>query len=253
MHRGLRFGLAPLLGLFLVGCGGSGEATPAASGGATPAGQKAAGAGVAAAEPDVEADPPTTVKGPGPNKVVHAFLEAVRTGNHAGANDLLTKKALEETQKSEMVVAPMGSDTATFKVGEVELLAKDGDAAHVASTWTDVDETGRPRTDSIVWMLRLEAEGWRIAGMATVVFEGEPPLVLNFEDHKEMERKQRLTEAEIQKRATASQAAQTSKSTGKSNKGKSVKTKTARQKDKLTGKPTKGPSTAKAPTKSKVR
>jgi hypothetical protein len=71
----------------------------------------------------------------------------------------------------------------------------------VASTWTDVDDEGKPRTDSIVWMLREEDEGWRVVGMATKLFPDQPPLFLNFENPDDMIRKQQLVQEEMERRA----------------------------------------------------
>jgi hypothetical protein len=102
----------------------------------------------------------------------------------------------------DMAVAPIGSDSASFTVGEVELPEEgNGELAHVASTWTDIDDDGQPRTDEILWVLRHEEQGWRIAGMATKVFEEEPPLLLNFEDPTDMRRKQQMAETEMERRA----------------------------------------------------
>jgi hypothetical protein len=134
-----------------------------------------------------------------PEAVVGRFLEAVRTGNDETAAGLLTSLARKKTTEMNLEVAPPGSDTAKFTVGEVEYIAKD--TAHVGSQWTDVDESGQPRTDPIVWVLRRDAEGWRIAGMATKVFENEPPLLLNFEEPEDMMRKQQLVAQEMQRRA----------------------------------------------------
>jgi hypothetical protein len=50
-------------------------------------------------------------------------------------------------------------------------------------------------------MVRREADGWRIAGMATRVFEDQPPLYLNFEDPEDMLRKQQLVAQEIERRS----------------------------------------------------
>jgi hypothetical protein len=136
---------------------------------------------------------------PGPETVVRQFLEAVRAGDDLAADQLLTAAARAESEKSGLSVAPPGSPTAKFEVGDVEYLKEQG-GAHVASQWTDVVED-EPRTDTIVWILRKEAEGWRIAGMATKVFEDQPPLILNFEDHQEMTRKQALVEKEIERRS----------------------------------------------------
>jgi hypothetical protein len=139
---------------------------------------------------------------PGPDAVVRQFLEAVKAADHLAADQLLTAAARAESEKSGLSVAPPGSPTATFTVGEVEYL-KEQAGAHVASQWSDVVED-EPRTDTIVWILRKEAEGWRIAGMATKVFEDEPPLILNFEDHQEMQRKQALVEEELERRSSSS-------------------------------------------------
>ena len=50
-------------------------------------------------------------------------------------------------------------------------------------------------------MVRKEAEGWRIGGMAVPIFEGEPLVLMNFEDPEDMLRKQKLVHDEIQRRA----------------------------------------------------
>lgn len=140
----------------------------------------------------------------GPAEAVAVFLDAVKNGQDAEANGMLTKLALEETAKLNMVVAPPGSDSASFEVGEVELLSEgDEQGAQVASKWTDLGDDGLPHTDEIIWMLRKEPEGWRIAGMATTVFPDEPPLLLDFENPQDMQRKQQLAEEEMQRRMRA--------------------------------------------------
>jgi hypothetical protein len=141
-----------------------------------------------------------------PDQAVFAFLEAVRTGDDTKASEMLTSLAREKTEESGLEVAPSGSDTASFEVGEVELISaddseEDQETAHVASTWTDIDEEGEPHPDEILWVLRHESEGWRIRGMATKVFPDQKPLFLDFEDPDDMERKQRLVEEETERRA----------------------------------------------------
>ena len=145
----------------------------------------------------------------GPEKVVHAFLDAIREGDEAKANDLLTPLARQKTAEAKMAVAPTGTETATFEVGEVELPKEgDGEIAHVMSHWTDVGDDGQPHTDEILWVLRLEDEGWRIGGMATKVFDDKPPLLLDFEDPADMLRQQQWAEAEMERRARAGGAAE---------------------------------------------
>jgi hypothetical protein len=75
------------------------------------------------------------------------------------------------------------------------------DGARVATTWSDLDKEGEMRTDDMTWMVRRGEEGWRIVGVAAVVFEGEPPLLLNFEDPEDMIRQQQMLKEEIVRRA----------------------------------------------------
>ncbi len=132
-----------------------------------------------------------------PDRAVFDFLEAVRTGNDKQAEAMLTPVARQKTSEMQMVVAPPGSPTARFKVKGVEYVTPEKDGAHVLSTWTDVaDDQGHTRSDDIIWVLRHEAEGWRIAGMVTKVYADQPPLILNFEDPEDMMRKQQLLHGE---------------------------------------------------------
>ena len=133
----------------------------------------------------------------GPGEVVGEFLEAVRTGNDQRAGELLSPLARQRTAEKEMVVAPPGSDTAKYRVGNVELTEGQ---ARVRSDWTDLDSDGLLHTDEIVWMLRHEPSGWRIVGMATQVFADREAVLLNFEEPEEMLRQQQLAEEELARR-----------------------------------------------------
>ena len=180
-HRTLLWGV---LCVGLIGCSRGGDSSHTTTDTQTSDSQ-ASSAGIAA----------DTTK---PESAVAKFLEAVRTGDDETAANMLTSRARKETTERKMEVAPPGSDTARFEVGEVEYVDQDG--ARVSSTWTDQDHTGQPRSDQIVWMVRREEEGWRIAGMAASVFPGKPPLLLNFEDPDEMIRKQQMLRGEIKRR-----------------------------------------------------
>lgn len=181
----LLLGLA-ILGLTCAGCGSQGS---------SPAADAAAAKGRTS----------KVFTKDGPDEAVRQFLEAVRTGDDARASQMLTPVAREKTAEMHMVVAPPGSPTARFEVTEFEMVAEDG--AHVASTWSDVDEEGHRHSDQILWILRKEPEGWRVAGMATKIFEDELPIILNFEDPQDMMRKQKLAEEEMARRAQNSAAA----------------------------------------------
>src|SRR5262245_4285651 len=62
----------------------------------------------------------------GADVAVFKFLEAVQHGKDKEAANMLTKMAREKTAEMEMVVAPPGSDTASFEVGEVQMINDDG-------------------------------------------------------------------------------------------------------------------------------
>lgn len=134
----------------------------------------------------------------GPAAAVHEFLEAVRTGNDEQAARMLSTLAREKTAALNRNVTPPASDTAKFTVGKVEYVGEDG--AQVESSWTDLNMDGDPTTDDAIWVLRKEEAGWRIAGVAVVIFPGEPPLLLNFEDPEDMFRKQQWVREEIRRR-----------------------------------------------------
>jgi hypothetical protein len=145
-----------------------------------------------------------------PAAVVSCFLEAVRTGNDDKANKLLSSVARQKTAEMNLRVMPAASDTAKFQMGKVEYVNADGtlaatpDAnttgARVAADWTDLGEDGKPRTDHALWVVRHEAEGWRVCGLAAMVFPNEEPLLLNFEDPKEMMKKLEWLREEMARR-----------------------------------------------------
>ena len=138
-----------------------------------------------------------------PKAVVELFLTSLREGNTTTTSRLLTNKARTETAKHDMVVHPPGSETAQFVVGQIIYTTEAHDIAHVESNWTDVDDAGRRQSYEIVWILRKEAVGWGVAGMATELFSGEAPLVMNFEDPLDMLAQQQRAELELTRRGSA--------------------------------------------------
>jgi hypothetical protein len=71
----------------------------------------------------------------------------------------------------------------------------------VAFTWTDLDENGKPQSDPAWCVMRRESNGWRVVGVALTVFEGEPPLLLNFENPTEVLKKQEWLRQELARRS----------------------------------------------------
>ena len=141
-------------------------------------------------------------EGPAKAAVVE-FLEAIKRGDDTAASGMLTKVARAKTQELGLTVAPPVNSTATYEVRACEVVGEDGDMMHVETTWKDVDADGFQNTDHVVWVVRLDPEGWRLAGMAMKIFDDMPPLLLDFEDPEDMIYKQELVAAELQKRAGA--------------------------------------------------
>lgn len=76
----------------------------------------------------------------------------------------------------------------------------------MSSVWTETYPDGAI-TYEIVWVLRRQAEGWRIAGMALELLPGQPPQFLNFEDPQDMMQKHEAALA-AQEQAAAAETAQ---------------------------------------------
>lgn len=173
------------LAIGVLGCGGSGE-TPEDTQGE----QSSQGSGAANAEtPDPDE---------GPRTAVFLFLEAMRRGDDDATLAMLTPLARREVGKlGDIQLAPKGTDTAEFTVGDVEYINQTG--AQVAATWSDFVDDRQRRTDNMLWMVRWtgEEEGWRVAGMAAEIHPGAPPLHLNFEDAEETLRQLDRLRAEL--------------------------------------------------------
>ena len=148
-------------------------------------------------------------------QAVVAFLEAIKRGDDAAARKLLTTTASAKTEELGISVAPPVNDTATYAVRDCEAIGDGGDLVHVATTWTDVDPDGFQSTDNVIWVVRLDPEGWRVVGMAMRVFEDMPPLLLNFEDPEDMLAKQAMVAEELERRATTAAGSAAERTAGK--------------------------------------
>lgn len=155
---------------------------------------------------------PQLPAGTPPQDVVHKFLESLRSGDETVASYLLTDKAREETAKHDLVVSPPGTPSAQYQVGAIEL-SDNQNGAYVTSIWTEPDQEGADQAYEIIWVMRKQPEGWRIAGMATEIIPGEMPLFLNFEDPQDMLRKREQALATLQQMHQAALATQPSQNT----------------------------------------
>lgn len=120
-----------------------------------------------------------------PDQIVAVFLDALRSGDSGVAEALLTRRAYEETRKRDLAVQSLGSPAATFKIGKLEFLGAQKNGAHVTTTWTEL-QAGTVINYDIVWALRRQESGWRVAGMGAQLGPGQPQVYLNFEDPDDM-------------------------------------------------------------------
>lgn len=111
---------------------------------------------------------------------VHDFMTAMLRGEDEAIRSLLTPTARQKGEEKGIPFAPPASDTATFRVDRTTPQGENG--AYVHTTLTDLDEMGRPESAEIIWIVALGSEGWRVAGAAVALFEGQEPTVINFED-----------------------------------------------------------------------
>jgi hypothetical protein len=173
--------IAGLLLAGTAGCGGSSD--PGQGDGADSSSTAPDQPNGGATTPKVAKVPP---KDAGPDAIVKTFLDSLRDGDDATAEALLTERARIETEKAELKVQPPGSATARYAVGAVQYVTQNNDGAHVGSVWEDVGAGGGIETYEVTWVLRSEADGWRIVGMATQPAPGFPDIFLNFENPQDM-------------------------------------------------------------------
>jgi len=173
-----------VVALLFAGCGGSPDAASTSEQSQASADTNAGG-------------PAALAAGPGtPARVVGQFYEALRDGDDGAISRLLTDKARGETAKNDLEIRSLGNPSLSFKIGETEYVTEEKDGAHVASVWTETDEDERSESIEVIWVVRKQADGWRIAGFAQV-FEGDMPVVFNFEDPEHMLRTKEYVETEL--------------------------------------------------------
>jgi hypothetical protein len=141
-----------------------------------------------------------------PDKVVIRFLEAARTGDQKRLAEFMTAAAREQTAKHSINFELEAYQNASFEVGKFEFLTPEKDTAHVACKWTDRDADGATFSHDVLWVLRKEDEGWRVAGMITRPFPDLPPVAFNYESFPELMEAKRAVEQEYQRRDASSQA-----------------------------------------------
>jgi hypothetical protein len=133
-------------------------------------------------------------QGASPTETVAQFYQALRTGQDTAIAALLTDKARTETANNGLDIQSQGSSRLEYELGQVEYVDDGMQGAHVKSLWIDFTPDGERIGTEVIWVLRKQPEGWRIAGMATQVLEDQLPLFFNFEDPEDMLRKKEYVE-----------------------------------------------------------
>ncbi len=143
------------------------------------------------------------VKEETPDKTVVKFLEAARSGDQKRLAEFMSAAAREQTAKHSINFELESYQNASFEVGKFEFLTPEKDTAHVACKWTDRDADGATFSHDVLWVLRKEDDGWRVAGMITRPFPDLPPVAFNYESFQELMEAKRSVEQESQRRADA--------------------------------------------------
>lgn len=142
-----------------------------------------------------------------PDQVVTVFLDAMRAADGKAVEALLTSKAREETIKHNMPVEPVAAPHAQFQVAAPQYLPMNPNGAHVQAQWIESDGM-LTYTHTVIWVLRRQADGWRIAGFAIELVPGQGPQFLNFEDPADMLKKQQEAVAALEAAGEAAAAQQ---------------------------------------------
>ena len=209
MKRMMMMGLLVGLGIFFAGCGGQSTASKEPATDAEKAAETAAGAestrestpasaAPAVAKVDIPADAP-------PDEVISAFLEARRGGDPQTTSALLTSTARAATAKHKIDVNGEALPDLQFQFAKPKYLKNNPKVAHVSSIWTEILPDGTKASYEVVWVLRKEAIGWRVAGFAAELTPGSEPQFLNFEDPEDMMKKQQEAVAAAEQAAPQEQ------------------------------------------------
>lgn len=193
--RCLTIGTLLAVAIGLAGCSSKKSVDSANTGAAAPVAAKPQAQG----QPRIVTQPIAVPATAAPDQVVTVFLNALRSGDSPTTESLLTTRARQELAKHSLSVDVQPAENALYQVRPADILA-DQSGAHVKSVWTEKFDDG-DETYEIVWLLRRQAEGWRVAGMAMQLIPGQDMQVLNFEDPADMLRKKEEAIASMQQPA----------------------------------------------------
>ncbi len=178
-----------MIALLLAGCGGSSDEASA------PPSSEPQYVPVVNFDHNPGSDATTTVDANTPAAVVSQFYDAMRAGDDRTIASLLTDKARSETAKNGLEILSQGNPSLTYRIGKTEYVTENRDGAHVASLWTEPDERQQSVTTEVIWVLRKQTEGWRVAGFAQVY--GDDFVLFDFEDPQHMLHTKEIVDAKF--------------------------------------------------------
>ena len=120
-----------------------------------------------------------------PQDVVNRFLDAARNREQDVVEQLLTQAARTEAKRAELTIEPPGTPAMVYEVAQAEYPTEDSKIAYVKVKWTETDDKDA-EVSEILWILRKESVGWRVAGMSVPQDDDERPYTLSFEKPADM-------------------------------------------------------------------
>ncbi len=116
-----------------------------------------------------------------PDAVCRAFLDSLARGDSRGATQYLTTTSLINARRAELVWQAPGGPQATYAVHAPRFATNKQTLATVDCTIRDTVD-GQVVESELAWMLRLDANGWRICGIIVHLDEDGIPDLLSFEN-----------------------------------------------------------------------
>ena len=143
------------------------------------------------------ADPPTNASllvsmTQEPTQTIDQFFRALQKNDSRQVALLMTDQARQKLQQQNLKIEIFAENPASlrYQVREVEYVSPQRNGAHVKCWWEKTDPKGKRTTYETIWMLRLQKNGWRIAG-AAVPHKPSSPLLFDFESPADALQKQR--------------------------------------------------------------
>lgn len=119
-----------------------------------------------------------------PADVCEAFVKALVKNDSIVAGQNLTRQALFETRRAELELGPPGSEKAEYKIGKTFYATSKKKVAQVECFVAEPDSSVPSK---LLWILKRENTGWKIAGMMAYGEDVTPDLV-SFENRVDINR-----------------------------------------------------------------